>query len=67
MKKFCFALVLIIMIAMTLTPVVSYAGGDQNTNRGSVGEQTGEPTPDPSQDPDKTRQGDPNPDQDNVP
>ena len=67
MRKTVLLFMLIIIVAMTLSPLLAYAGGDKNTNRGSVGEQIGDPTPDPAEDPDQTRTGDPNPDKDNVP
>jgi hypothetical protein len=58
----------VVMIAtLVITPIVVFAGGDQNTNRGSEGEQIGEPAPDPAQTPEQPRTGDPNPDEDNVP
>jgi len=68
MKKRTWIIVaLIAAVALTATPLVVYAGGGKNTNRGSEGEQIGEPTPDPAQDPQMPREGDPNPDEDNVP
>lgn len=67
MKKTVILLMLVIIVAMTLTPVLVYAGGDKNTLRGSAGEQIGEPAPEPAQDPDLDRAGDPNPDMENVP
>ena len=67
MRKTVILFMLIIIVAMSLTPVLAYAGGDKNTLRGSEGEQIGDPTPDPEQEPDQPRIGDPNPNMDNVP
>ena len=66
-KKGMLIIVMILIIAISLSSIIAYAGGDKNTLRGSEGEQIGEPTPDPTVDPAKERDGDPNPNIDNVP
>ena len=66
-RKTTFILALAIIFTMSLSPMVAFSGGDKNTNRGNVGEQIGEPTPDPAEDPEQPRDGDPNPDIENVP
>lgn len=60
-------LLIAMLLAVSTTPMVVSAGGDKNTNRGSEGDQIGEPAPDPAQDPDQPRDGDPNPDMENIP
>ena len=67
LKRTLFPIFVVLILAIALTPMIAYAGGDQNTNRGTQGEQIGEPLPEPSQDPQQPREGDPNPDIENIP
>lgn len=55
------------IITLSLLPMAAFAGGDQNTLRGSEGEQIGEPAPDPVMTPEQPRIGDPNDDMENIP
>lgn len=67
LRRTLFSIIMVLIIALALTPILAFAGGDQNTNRGTQGEQIGEPLPEPFQDPQQPREGDPNPDMENVP
>lgn len=67
LRKSLLSIALVLILVLASMPMSAYAGGDQNTNRGSLGEQIGEPAPEPSQDPLQPREGDPNPDMENVP
>jgi len=55
------------IITTNMLPMAVFAGGDQNTLRGSEGTQIGEPAPDPAEVPEQPRIGDPNADMENIP
>lgn len=65
--KNAFIVILTMIVTMSLLPMSVFAGGDQNTLRGSEGEQIGEPAPEPAVNPEQPRIGDPNEDMENIP